>query len=111
MGRSLAVPVAVRVGRQHQPTQTRSAEQAEPQGRHYHRQVVEVEQPEQHPVRTGEQVRHPQAEPDRVEAVARATPQAQAGQAVTVESVLVAVVVVVVSLAVLAVEVAEAKSL
>ena len=70
-----------------------------------------MEQPEQHPDRTVAQVQHPQAEPVRAEVVVRATPQAQAGQAATVESVLAVVAEVVVSLAVLAVEVVEVKSL
>ena len=71
--------------------------------------MVAAEQPEQQPVRTGAQVRHPQAEPDRAEAVARAMPQAQAVQAVTVGSALVAEAVVVVSLVESVVEVVEVK--
>ena len=103
--------MVVQVDQQLAQTQTQSAERAEPRGRHYHRQVGVVEQPERQPVRTGEQARHPQAEPDRAAAVVRVTPQAQAAQAVTVESALVAVEVEVVSLVVSVVEVVEAKSL
>ena len=103
--------MVVRVDRPRTQTQTQSDGQAEPRDQHYHRQVVAVEQPERQPVRTGEQARHPQAEPDRVAVVVRVTPQAQAAQAVTVESALVAVEVEVVSLVVSVVEVVEAKSL
>lgn len=97
-GPSQAVPVAVRVDQQRAQTRTQSDGQAEPRGRHYHRLVGVVEQPERQPVRTGEQARHPQAEPDRVAVVARVMRQALADQAVTVGSALVVAVVVVVSL-------------
>ena len=70
-----------------------------------------MEQPEQQPDRTGEQAQHPQAEPDRAVAVARATPQARAEQAVTVESVLVVVAEAVVLRVVSVVVVVEVKSL
>ena len=103
--------MAVRVDQLHRQMQTQSDGQAEPRGRHYHRQAVAVEQVERQPVRTAGQARHPQAEPDRAAAVVRVTPQAQAAQAVTVESALVAVEVEVVSLVVSVVEVVEAKSL
>ena len=103
--------MAVQVDQQRAQTQTRSAERAGLRGRHYHRQAVVVEQPERQPDRTVEQARHPQAEPDRAEAVARATPQAQAAREVTVGSALVVVVEVVVSRAVSVVEVVGVKSL
>ena len=105
----LAVPVAVRADRQHRQTRTQSDGQAEPRGRHYHRQVGVVEQPERQPVRTEEQARHPQAEPDRAAVVARVTRQAQAAQAVTAESALAVGVAAVELLVVPVVEVVEVK--
>ena len=103
--------MVVRVDRPRTQTQTQSDGQAEPRDQHYHRQVVAVEQPERQPVRTGEQARHPQAEPDRAAVAVRVMPQAQAAQAVTVGSALAVVAEAVVSPVVWVVEVVEVKSL
>lgn len=70
-----------------------------------------MEQPERPQGRTEAPAQHPQAEPGRAVAVAQATLQALAGQAVTVGSELVAVEVVVASLVVSVVEVVEVKLL
>lgn len=98
MDQSRVVREVAPVDRQHRQTQTPSAGQAGPLGLRYLPQAVEVEQVGPQPDRTGPQGRHHPAGPGRAVEVDLATQRAQAAQAVTVGSGLVAVAVVVASL-------------